>query len=339
MGDEMDVLPFYYPTTIMLVDDNPRFLNSISLQLAEDLPYRLFDSPYKALEFLEIGSTQSRGAERVFTQNYDNAEATSSNLVMNLDLGEIHCRAFDEGRFNELSVAIVDYDMPGMSGLELCRKLSDYGIRKILLTGIADEKIAVQAFNEGIIDAFVSKSDYDVFDSINSTVKRLQKLYFRQKFMAVVRALDVASDTYFKDRGFAKAFHDVCDKYSIVEYYMITNPDGFLMIDTHGVARVMMVVTESAYREHVEIARNENAPPNLVEMMFSRSVVPYFHRSEGYFDARDKHWAECLYPAEAIDGESQSFYYALIDSAPFIPSSDALFSFDKFLQNSDNNSQ
>ena len=61
----------------------------------------------------------------------------------------------DPDRFAEVSVAIVDYDMPGENGMEICRRLRNHPVRTVMLTGKADEKLATSAFNQGLIDRFV----------------------------------------------------------------------------------------------------------------------------------------------------------------------------------------
>jgi len=46
-------LCFYYPTTIVIIDDNKTFLESLPDNLNKSANYKLFDSPIEALAFFE----------------------------------------------------------------------------------------------------------------------------------------------------------------------------------------------------------------------------------------------------------------------------------------------
>ena len=54
-------------------------------------------------------------------------------------------------------VAVMDVAMPELNGMEFCRRITDPSIRKIVLTGKADEHVAVKSFNEGLIDRFIRR--------------------------------------------------------------------------------------------------------------------------------------------------------------------------------------
>ncbi len=46
-------LCLYYPTTVVIVDDNRTFLNNVVDNLTGNMRYKLFSSPKKALQFLQ----------------------------------------------------------------------------------------------------------------------------------------------------------------------------------------------------------------------------------------------------------------------------------------------
>jgi CheY-like chemotaxis protein len=57
-------------------------------------------------------------------------------------------------------VAVIDYAMPGMSGIELVRELRGLGsIRCVLLTGSDDPKIAAMAERAGAVACLVKPVD------------------------------------------------------------------------------------------------------------------------------------------------------------------------------------
>jgi hypothetical protein len=46
------IQPFYFPTTVVFVDDSAPFLANLSLQLNPQLAFKLFHSPFSALSAL-----------------------------------------------------------------------------------------------------------------------------------------------------------------------------------------------------------------------------------------------------------------------------------------------
>lgn len=67
--------------------------------------------------------------------------------------------ALDVVKNTELDMVLSDYEMPGMDGLELLQRirLTQPSVRRVLLTGRADVKVAVRALNEGAVNRFLLK--------------------------------------------------------------------------------------------------------------------------------------------------------------------------------------
>ena len=88
-----------------------------------------------------------RAFERVFRRQYDVAVALS---------GEAALVELDRGSFD---VALVDYSMPGMSGIELLRRIevSHPGVSRIMLTAHADLPEVVATTRSGLTLAAVMK--------------------------------------------------------------------------------------------------------------------------------------------------------------------------------------
>ena len=63
----------------------------------------------------------------------------------------IHKVIYDSKRFAMKTVVVVDYSMPNMNGLEVCKALEDLPLKFIMLTGKAEPETAIEAFNDGLI--------------------------------------------------------------------------------------------------------------------------------------------------------------------------------------------
>lgn len=58
--------PFYFPTTVVFIDDNIDFLANLSLRLAPNLAFQLYDSPINALVMLNSEGNPITPIERFF---------------------------------------------------------------------------------------------------------------------------------------------------------------------------------------------------------------------------------------------------------------------------------
>jgi CheY-like chemotaxis protein len=327
------ILPFYFPTTCVFVDDSADFLANLSLQLDSQLSYRLFDSPIDALVTLNTQFREMTLAQKYFSRYRYVEDFSLSNHVIDLDLKKIHREVYEEQRFSEVSVAVIDYVMPEIDGLEFCRQMKNPLIRKVLLTGKADEKFAVQAFNEGLIDRFIRKNDVEALTKLNQIITELQREYFHNAQKALSDTLTIGTPRFLHDRKFAALFNSLCTQKKIVEFYLCANPDGMLLLDTHGNASLLLVYTESDMQAQYEIAFDQAAPQALLDELKSGKVVPYFWQGSGHYASTITDWRTCLYPAQQFQG-ADWYYYALVPPSRLLGLHTVL-SYSAFLEQSD----
>ncbi|HEX5338209.1 MAG TPA: response regulator, partial [Gallionella sp.] len=261
--------PFYFPTTVVFVDDSTDFLANLSLNLAPSLAFRLYDNPLDALQALNAGGSPSTPIEHFFSRYRDTDDLPMSHHVIDVNLDKVHREVYNESRFEQVSVAVVDYDMPGLDGIELCKRIKNPAIKKILLTGKADEKIAVQAFNQGVIDRFILKRDEDVFGVLNRSIAELQRAYFSQTERMLTDALAIGKHAFLRDPLFAEQFREICERLQIVEFYLCSEPDGMLMLTAEGRSTLLLVPNEDAQLGQYEIAYEQGAPKELLNALKS----------------------------------------------------------------------
>lgn len=172
---KLAIQPYFHPTTVVFVDDSIDFLSNLSLQLDAALAYRLFDSPSSALKYINNTKEARSLSHRFFATIKDTVSGSTTEPVLHLDMAAIQQEVRNTERFAETAVVIVDYAMPQMNGIEFCEQIDSPHIKKVLFTGVADEEVAVRAFNEGIIDRFIRKSERDVYEEVNTTNKKTAK--------------------------------------------------------------------------------------------------------------------------------------------------------------------
>src|SRR3989338_6754636 len=119
----------YFPTAVVFIDDNRRYLDNIQIQLnMKQAWYRFFNDPINAIEYLKRQKTD-QFLNRAFT--YLRADHHDHRLV-DINIPVINLEMYNQKRFDRASVVVVDYAMPSMRGDELCRQLKGLGLKIIL---------------------------------------------------------------------------------------------------------------------------------------------------------------------------------------------------------------
>lgn len=308
------VRPFYFPTMVAIVDDSPDFLANLTLNLDPMLAFRVFDSPAETLASLNNERALLPGPERFFSLYQHREEHSLDHHVIDLNVARIHREVFNDRRFERYSVVVVDYDMPEIDGLDFCRRVEHSPVRKVMLTGKADEKVAVQAFNEGIIDRFVLKQDPNATALLQETIKELQEDFFCGIERMIEDTLNIGPLHFLRDPFFAELFQKICADLKVVEFYLCSSPDGILLIDGAGATTLMLVCNDETMRMHYEVAFDNAAPPALLDELTKGEVVPYFWRSRGLYSRQYSDWRNYLHPAQDCYG-LQHYSYALVKEA------------------------
>ena len=293
MKDRITIPLLYHPTAILLVDDNPRFLSTFRLQIQTRTPLHTFDSALNALESLEALAD-----------------------VNHLEPGEALRRLADPKRFELCSTLIVDHDMPEMTGLEMCRRLANRPINRILLTGKVDESHAVEAFNEGLIHRFVRKSDPDVGSRINAYLGELNRDYFRRLSTPNTLPGEQEALGLFYTEGLNRVMNRLYGELRLVEHYYVAQPPALLLLDDKGKAWFLVLFPAGEAKVHREIAESEDAPEALLRILAHGERVPLFPSEDGYFrkDWADD-WERYLHPGAPMEGVEDCRYVLLAQDA------------------------
>jgi CheY-like chemotaxis protein len=327
------IKPFYFPTTVTFVDDSATFLSNLCLQLDPQLAFRLFSSPGEALEYVNSRPRPGPSDEPLFAPFRDRTDEDVAHQVIALSVNTVRKQVHNAQRFLATSVVVVDYDMPGMNGLEFCRRMTDPAVRKIMLTGKADEHIAVQSFNEGIIHRFIRKQDASAVATLNRTVRDLQSAYFDNVCQSILDTLADSEYAFLRDEALATRVAELSSSLGIVEHYLSYCPSGLLMLDSAGSAYLLIVHTNETLRGLREIAVEQGAPAGFLNALDSRRSLPYFWQTDGHYPADSVAWESYMHPATQFSGR-QDYVYSIVPNPPGLDLSQVL-SYDMYLERLD----
>jgi CheY-like chemotaxis protein len=304
----------YFPSTVVFVDDSRDFLLNFVLHLDEGLAYRVFDSPVEALECIQKKKCELELLSERCNNEYQEAQSCPlTNHTNNFDFAAIHAEVYNYRRFSEISVVVVDYAMPYMDGLEFCRRIDDNNIKKILLIGQADEKLAREAFNEGLIHRYIKKSDLQMAELISQSIHDLQMQYFQNMSDVILRVLSVNAPSCLHDKKFAEIFWSFCKEKGIVEFYLADNSGSFLMLDDDAHISFFIIKSEDDMRLHYEMASASGASKEVLEQLKSGAKIPCFWQHHS-LSPQWSEWSTCLVPASKFTSK-EVYYYAYVQGA------------------------
>lgn len=310
-------LPIYqHPSLTVLIDDSDSFLRSLSFQLDPMLASKSFHDTRSAFDWLCRQNAASSEHGGALSASFDTYPRSADQCNVAFDIEQIHRISFEKQRFLTPSVLVVDYSMPQMNGVELCEALQHLPCKKILFTGAADEKVAVDAFNRGLIDRYIKKSDDDALDRLESEIAALQHEYFAARSDPLRELLALHNYGFVGDPWFAVLVREVVARHGIVEHYLYPNPSGILLYDRAGKAFLMVVETDASMDAQFEVASDNDAPPSLLEALRERRVLPWFRDGDGmYSKDYGANWHKFIEPAQVCKG-NQVYYWALFELAP-----------------------
>lgn len=297
----------YYPTSVVFIDDSISFLNALERAVSPLVKCVRFNDPIRALNHANNVKNHDWNAHLQEDVNYysDSEQFVQNTLNFwgkNLPDGE---------RYNEISVVVVDYEMPEMDGLSFCRQLKNPNIKKILLTGRVDNEAVIDAFNDGIINYYINKSDANLEQRLVKAIKDMQNRYFIELSSYIkIRAIDHKS-SLFNDTLLSQYFAQVLQQNAIKEYYFSTNPPRYRLTDQQGNSHIFLVYSRNDLNEQIRIIKEEAGPQWLVNSLKSGNYIPYFQSRDGYFDQESFNLDNCVFPAHIIEGNN-TYYCALI---------------------------
>jgi CheY-like chemotaxis protein len=327
----------YYPTTVAFVDDNQYFLDSILLELDENISTCSFIEPIKAVECLKnytLISFVDRYLKSLKNDEY--LEEFDCNNIehgyVDIDIFSIHKEIYDPNRFSKVIVVVVDYTMPGMNGLELCRALREYPFKFVLITGDATLDKAIEAFNEGLIHQFIPKNDCDFIHKLQDIIYDLQEKQFEEQSDIIIKSLSIKQPASLNDPLLINFLKDFFKKNNIVEYYLINESGCFLIADINGNLSWVVIKSEEEMKEYTSVAIDNYGKEKTIKELQSREKVLFLYTEEEHTNITVDNWDNYLHSATKLIGKNNTYYYShvkvVVNDSVF---SDKITSYEKFL--------
>lgn len=210
----------------------------------------------------------------------------------------------------------------------------EYEHKKILLTGQADERLAIEAFNEGLIHRYIQKSEPNVAELITKSIYDLQLQYFQLMSDMIVRMLSVTSPSCLHDKKFADFFRQLRQEKGIVEYYLADNSGSFLLLDDDANVNFLIVKNEADMRLHYDLALDNGASEEVLDQLASGEKIPCFWQANTQPPEWNE-WSTCLVPAHRFVSDETYFYAYTSGASLFDVHQDKILSYHRHLEDID----
>ncbi len=312
LGSFMSQLPLlYYPTTLYWVDDDVFFLEVVENRFKNHYAIDVAFSPQQARNFFL--NYQSQIDPLLFLRSCVEHEEydLTEHLPVDINFEAIRQLHDNSDKIKDIAVIIVDYKMPGISGIDLCRELVSIPAKKILLTGYADFQEAVHAFNEGIINCFICKDDSNIDVSLTNNINNLTREYFIERTLPLLNHIESDFKLPHSDKIFVNFFEELCKDHKVKEYYLADKNGSIIMLTTDNLIKYFIIHTDRTLDKFVELNKNIKEAAFFVRSIETRNKVPFFGIGKEAWDLEVKFWANCFYKPSILNGR-EKYYWTLI---------------------------
>jgi CheY-like chemotaxis protein len=299
----------YYPTQVVLVDDNPNFVEVLQQGIAKaGITSTVFMNPMEALRSLSLLELESPFLKALhFDELSHSDELAFSEQTL---LAAIHTLAENPKRHEAVTVVVADYDMPELPGDIFFSTFSHPYIKKIMLTGYADYEMAVKFFNERVFHQFLVKEVFTTTEQLALHIGALQQRYFTEMCSPIVNTLFV-DHPYVLQSDYAQWVQALLEHYHIREHYTVAKNGSKCLRDHHGNVRYLAIATSEEMDGFVQTAELADAPESLLKPLRERTCAPVLFTSEA-LQAVPAEWALYLHPVQKVTLNGCDVFWVIV---------------------------
>ncbi len=291
---------YFFPTSTAFLDDDPHFLENIKFQLKNPECIKIFNSYKKFEEYYQKHSSKIDAQCVELEDGYDD-----DSISVNVRLEKIKDVSKIKDKSNLLTGVVIDYNMPLLNGLEVI-KLLPSSIYKILLTGVADESIAIEAFNNRLINQFIKKQNNNIINQLNDQIKIVHEHYFLNESNKITSLIGEEFVRYslINDEVYKQLWNSLVKKHDFIEGYIIDLSGSYLFYDRFGNNYCFVVQTEEQAEANIDIIPIEEFSDKVVNDIKQKRIL-YVPDSENFMLKSN------ILDSIKITNGSKIFYYGL----------------------------
>lgn len=305
----MDMLPlFNYPVSVAWLDDDAVFLKTASDIIGKEIEIQTFLSPIIFQNYIKNYIPYIETVKFVFGRTENEEYETSNHLPIDININSFLQLPNHVERKNEISVLIVDYFMPELTGIELCRILKNKPFKKILLTGEADTTQAVNAFNEGIIDCFIRKNSMTLLSDIRKHIEILTNEYFIDRTRSLLSHFEIEQKIALSDPVFINFFRKWCQQNDIREHYIFDKQGSMQIINSNGEKSFFVIHSDRTLDQFCKSYNDIDNVKNAIREVNGRKKIPFFGLGLEGWQYEDIDLSSHFYLPKILEGREKYYW-------------------------------
>jgi len=286
----------FYPTRKIILDDDTIFSESILLKM-EGKFFSSYTSPHLLLNYLlkeyspilrktDLFGIEQADSELSMHHNFHIPTKKLNSIVSNTVPYDI-------------SVILVDYHMPNMTGIDFLNQIKSYPCKKILITGEQDYVLGIDALNAGLIDAYIRKDDPDLLNKLNNFVTALEWKYFTD---LSAYAYNLSDLDYLSNSDFIEKFEQFIAENKIMAFFLENKEGDFSGFNSNG-RKFISIRSRKQLQELSILAKEDGASKEIVNYLERAEVIPFFGNKK-HWEIPAAEWGKFLYSANLIVDDS-----------------------------------
>lgn len=263
---------YFYSMNKIIIDDDVVFTQSMLLKMHNN-NFIVTNNPINYLNYL-LNEYKPNINKTELIINKLSDSSTVHNVDINIDKIKKLMLNSNNNANNDISVLLIDYHMPEINGIEFLSKITHLPMKKILITGDNDYKVAVDAFNNGIIDAYLRKDDPNFIDKVETMIADLEWKYFTELSDPI---LDIPDFDYFSNKSIITTFRKFIEDNNIIAFSLINIYGDFEAIDKNNKKYHILIRKKSQLIELSRIAEEDHGSSHTIDSLKNATSIPFFN--------------------------------------------------------------
>ena len=262
-------LPLYYRSgCILFLDDDHDYLEMLGMVVPTHLHVELYSRPPSLIERMHSEPARWESDTGQHLQMIERWRQGQPLIPQVLRYWANHT-----ARYRLAQICVVDYAMPGTDGLKVLTTLLDWPGARVLLTGQADEKVAIHAFNSGLIDQFIAKQAPDIAGRLVGTLNKLAHAPHPRLNTLWRAVLQPAQLSLLKLPSVARDLQAYTLK-NWIEYVVIGQPFGLLGLTSAGRCEWLQLEPSGGLEDLADLASSAGVPMTLMRDIARGTILP-----------------------------------------------------------------
>lgn len=261
------LFPLYRrPNAIVFLDDDAGYLEMLADVMPHDWCVNLYKHAGDCIRRMQDQQPEWESDAQAHLKITDNWRTGMALVPQLLEYWQTHTQ-----RYALANVLVVDYSMPAMTGLDVLKVLPKWPAQRVLLTGQADESMAVKAFNQRLINQFVPKQHPHIGQHLAQVVGELNASPLPVHESIWRNALKKEQLAIMQGDAVQQALAGLVAERCWVEHCVLAEPFGILGVNALAVPQWLQLEHAQNLPDAAELAESAGQTSQAVQQIHQGS--------------------------------------------------------------------